>query len=524
MPTIDELLAAREVREEEPKGLLRPGDVVDGWRVAAFVGRGRSAEVYRVINTKLGGEGALKLLVDESKGLGERFTLETDVLRSVALAALPRYFGSGRIETGAAAGRRYLVMEYLQPLLLPLEPEKIRDFIHSLAVGVFALHSRGFLHRDLKPANILLRQDGTPVIIDLGLVKRMSLDAPDGAEPRGEISIIDGKPVGLGTRGFAAPEQLLEGRSSVAGDVYSLGAILRAAFGLKPPAKWSAVIAKATAAAPEDRYQSAQEFELAAMLAGRKSRPYDIVLEVVVGATWVVLLIAMLHFACCSRADAPVPAAPVDPAATNAAREVVAENAAASRPTEPLERRPGESEEAFLSRILPLAEAGDAEAENLAAEAYFNGRGTPVNLNAAAELYARAAAKGRVGAQAAYGLCLLRGWGCEKNADEAASWFLKAANGGNLGAMNDLAFCFMHGIGVDKDQTEGFQWAMKAAESGHPGAQTMVGECYLKGYGVEPDQRRSDLWLMRAARQGNARAKELLRAAETAAQHNNEEE
>ena len=52
----------------EPSARLSRGEVVGCWRVEAYLGRGLSAEVYRVTNVRFGHEGALKLLVDGSRG------------------------------------------------------------------------------------------------------------------------------------------------------------------------------------------------------------------------------------------------------------------------------------------------------------------------------------------------------------------------------------------------------------------------------------------------------------------------
>ena len=49
---------------EQRGGLLVCGEIVDEWRVEAYLGRGLSAEVYRVTNVRFGHDGALKLLVD----------------------------------------------------------------------------------------------------------------------------------------------------------------------------------------------------------------------------------------------------------------------------------------------------------------------------------------------------------------------------------------------------------------------------------------------------------------------------
>ena len=494
--SIEGFLAARPA-ECPSAGLLSPGDVLGEWRVAAFVGAGRSAEVYRVVNTRLGGEAALKILSDGSSGLRERFGLEMDAVRTLAVSSLPRFFGSG-----VRRGMPYYVMEYLQPLVLPLDAAEVVPFMESLAAAVAELHAAGFVHRDLKPANVLLRRGGRPVLIDLGLVKRIG----DASRPsRGALSVVDGKPVGVGTPGFAAPEQLIDGVATERSDVFALGEMLRACCGGRMDRKLRRVLRQATAADPEDRYPDAVAFGKAVAAASEcKGR-----MPLVAAACVCAIACAYLLVPSSSTPNTPTPNIPTPNTPTYNSSTPNSSTPGSS--PESLTRQPGESEMDHMARLLSLAEEGNAEAQTLAAEGYYYGRGVKKDESEAVRLYRLAADANHGGAQVSLGNCLLRGIGCDRNPDEAVAWLSRAASQGNLGAMNDLAFCFRNGIGVDKDDTEAFLWAMKAAESGHPGAQAFVGECYLEGYGVEANQRRADDWLQRAARQGNERAKMLLR-------------
>ncbi len=493
---LEGLLAARP-KERVSRGRLPLGTVVSNWRIEAFLGAGRSAEVYRVTHVRMGGEGALKLLVDASYGLGARFELEMEVLRTLAIPSLPRFFAAGTCE-----GRPYYVMEYLQPLILPLPHGSVVPFMLSLAESVGALHAAGYIHRDLKPANILRRKTGEPVLIDLGLIKR--IDAPTETAQAG-VSIVNGQRVGVGTRGFAAPEQLLEGKSSVRSDIYALGKVMRACGGKSLGSRARAVIRKAVAEDPEERYPTAEAFA-DALRGCRHPTP------LVWGALGIGLgtFLAWCVFFCLAPLARDVPEKPLPPATPPA--EPSARPSAAERTDElALERNPGESDAAYLQRVLPFAENGDNRAQCIVAEAYFHGRGAERDYAQAVRWYAPAAAAGQIGAQASLGLCNLRGWGCPPNPRKAAYWFHRAAKGGNLGAMVDLAFCYHTGLGVARDDKMAFDWAMKAAQRGHMRGQCMVGEYYLDGYGVEKDQRRADDWLQRAARQGDERAQELLR-------------
>ncbi len=483
---IEQFLSARPPEAEVPRRLA-DGAILDGWKVVAFIGAGRSAEVYRVINLRIGGEAALKLLIDTSHGLLERFRLEVDVLRSLAIPALPRFFGEGRV-----GELPFYVMEYLQPLMRPLPRTEILPFMMTLAASVEMLHAAGYVHRDIKPANILRRRSGEPVLIDLGLVKRIGAGGTTISEG---LSLVDGKMLGVGTPDFAAPEQLIKGEATVRSDVFALGKMLKECGGKSLGAAVRRIIRRATAEDPEDRYRDVASFS-AALRQAKYSRfrfalASCIVLFAALGAAFLFL----------GKPIAPpfvrqqVP--PVVEPAENAVKSLLQE--------------PGETDADYLKRLLVYAEAGDREAQSKAAEAYFHGRGTPTNLTTAVRLYQLAADAGHVGAQVSLGNCLLRGIGCEKNPDQATIWLHSAAKAGNLGAMVDLAFCYRNGVGVTRDTKKAFSWAMKAAENGHPSGQAFVGECYQFGYGVEVDSRLADIWLQWAARQGNARAKFLLR-------------
>lgn len=502
----DPIEAWLEARPSESGGCgrLRCGACVGEWHVEAYLGAGLSAEVYRVRNLRLSYEGALKLLVNDARNLKSRFMAEIDALRFLTLPALPRFFGSG--EHG---GMPYYVMEFLLPIPDPMPRGEVPRFMNKVAKAVQTLHEAGYVHRDLKPGNILLRRNGDPVLIDLGLVKkRGNAHTPLGWKPR-SVSMVDGRPVGVGTIDFAAPEQLLEGKSIVQGDVFSLGKIAWYLYEGRPPQSMRSIIHRATREIPTERYESAQAF--AAAVRRRNRRAFLWLALAALGAAAIAL--AIVFRAEIKRLMVGL-LVPQEAVAVQAQDGGTAEDGILPfvpfEPEEDLQQRSDETPEAYFSRMESLAELGDSIAQIAVAEAYFHGKGAPTNRVAAVEWYRRAAEAGEAAAQASLGLCLLHGWGCDKNLDEAAEWYAKGAEQDDLNAINGLAFCLLNGLGVDKDEKKGFNIAMRAAVRGHAPSQTLVGECYLAGRGVERDKERGEEWLYRAARRNNRRAETLL--------------
>lgn len=440
---------SRRRRDDPPDCRLQRGEVVDDWRVEAFLGKGLSAEVYRVVGVSSGREGALKLLIDSSRGLGERFRAEADMLRRLPLLSLPRYLGGGK--WGDAP---YYVMEHLQPLPAEIPRAAVPAFMVAVARAVHALHDAGYIHRDLKPGNIMLRRGGGPVLIDLGLAKRHDAGVIDPVVRHGRsISIIDGRPVGVGTLDYAAPEQLLKAEASVQSDVFSLGKIMLSLYDGKPPRSLRPVIRRATREQPDDRYSSAREFANAIRHRNHGRWAFAVLL---IAAAAAAVLLWRLKF--------PASPPPVPPIAPPIAP-----------PAPSLEQFPDELPGDYFRRMRERAERGDAAAMHKT------------------------------------GLLLFYGTGCEPDRPTAFRWYLRAAELDNVSAMNDLAYSLLHGFGIDANPEEGFAWALKAAERGHSPSQTMVGECYSNGIGTEADGAKALEWLQRAAMQGNNRARMLLR-------------
>jgi len=132
-----------------------------------------------------------------------------------------------------AARRSYVVTEYVAGVTLDdhlrahgaLDESRAIEVARRLCEAVEHLHARGFVHYDIKPGNVILCDDGTIRLIDLGL-------AHAAATSRFSLT---GPPPAIGSAEYVAPEQIRRRRGRKSVDVYALGAILYALLTGRPP-------------------------------------------------------------------------------------------------------------------------------------------------------------------------------------------------------------------------------------------------------------------------------------------------
>ncbi|MFG3085595.1 serine/threonine-protein kinase [Streptomyces parvulus] len=141
------------------------------------------------------------------------------------------------------------------------EPGQLRAMVEAVAAGLADAHQHDWIHRDIKPGNILLL-DGRWVVADWGIVRR----------PRGQTSTAGLlTTTGIGTEGFAAPEQFIDGHDvTPASDIYSLGQLIGWILtGIWPqtnrpllpePGPWYGVVRQATQLDPNRRPQDMSAF------------------------------------------------------------------------------------------------------------------------------------------------------------------------------------------------------------------------------------------------------------------------
>lgn len=277
------------------------------YRLIEPIGHGGMGAVYRAEDLPLGRHVALKVLdaADPSGELAARLAREARVLAQLEHPGIVPVHDVGELGDGRIFYTMKLVRGHRLDRYLAESPslaERLRVFARICEAVAFA-HSRGVLHRDLKPQNIMVGSFGEVLVMDWGVAKvlkggdegeetTLAPATPAMAEepPERTFEGLDTTQHGvvMGTRGYMAPEQA---RGEIASldartDVYSLGAVLRfllsdgsaavdtttstigtgdrpARSGSELPAhlpkRLRAIVEKALAPNPEDRYAGADE-------------------------------------------------------------------------------------------------------------------------------------------------------------------------------------------------------------------------------------------------------------------------
>jgi serine/threonine-protein kinase len=281
--------------------LPQPGDLIaEKYRILGTLGAGGVAYVLEAHHELLDKAVALKVLAPEAargrsfETLAEKFLVEARAAAKVDSPYVARVMDVGTLESGAP----FIVMERLEGcnldelLFLEQRPkiEDAVDYVLQTLQGLAHAHVLGVVHRDLKPANLFLAKqpDGTSTvkILDFGIAFILD-DA--GQPPASERVAAKGAIVGSPM--YMSPEQVRnDGTIDHRTDIWSLGVVLyelvtgKVPFGasaqgmgelfgsilhdpLEPiskkredaPKELDAVIAKALARDPNERYENVAE-------------------------------------------------------------------------------------------------------------------------------------------------------------------------------------------------------------------------------------------------------------------------
>ena len=283
---------------------LGPGDLIgETYRVVRRIGEGGMGEVYEVAHARLAGRYAIKLLLREiasDPNLMARFQREAQVTSSLRHPNIVQVLDFQRLPDGTS----YIVMEFLEGVDLAQELRRggsmplprVGALIDQVASGLAAAHEQGIVHRDLKPANLFLvvlqgSRRELIKIVDFGISKvRTSavnltrtdtvMGTPQYMSPeqaQGQTDRIDARSDQFSLATIA--HEMITGTCAFSGDsiptvMYQLvhgqpAPLLK--DGLPVSAEVEAVLHRALAKQPEDRYPTVLDFAdaFSAALAGR---------------------------------------------------------------------------------------------------------------------------------------------------------------------------------------------------------------------------------------------------------------
>ncbi len=173
--------------------------------------------------------GVLKVAHADHELARARMAREAEALAAIGAPAVPRFDGTGVL----AGGRAWIAMEKVSGQGLTsltfggaLGAERAVSIVLATLEALRHVHAAEFLHRDLKPDNLVRRPDGTVVILDLGLARKLPTDPDDPTRAN----------VAVGSLEYMPPEQLVDAASvGVTSDLYAIGCILFELCAGRPP-------------------------------------------------------------------------------------------------------------------------------------------------------------------------------------------------------------------------------------------------------------------------------------------------
>ena len=254
--------------------MLQVGSLVDGrYKILSEIGHGGMSVVYMAINEKANKTWAVKEVRKDGKmdfnTVRAGLIAEIETLKKLNHPNLPSI-----VDVIEDQDSFIIVMDYIEGRSLDVILEEtgaqsevnVVDWALQLCDVFGYLHSRTppIIYRDMKPANVMLKPDGSIMVIDFGTAKT--------------FDVTSGETTGIGTRGYAAPEQYGGlGRTDARTDIYCLGLSMyhmltninpcitlvtdKSIRAVNPALSrgLDQIILKCTQDNPDDRYQSCAE-------------------------------------------------------------------------------------------------------------------------------------------------------------------------------------------------------------------------------------------------------------------------
>ena len=258
------------------------------YELDGVVGRGGMAEVYRARDIRLDRIVAIKTLradLARDQIFQARFRREAQSAASLNHPSIVAVYDTGEdMATGVPVP--YIVMEYVdgrtvRDLLQEghrLLPERSLEIIDGVLRALDYSHQAGIVHRDIKPGNVMVTRNGDIKVMDFGIARAMS-DAQATMTQTAQV---------IGTAQYLSPEQARGERVDSRSDLYSTGCLLYELLTGRPPftgdspvaiayqhvrenpvppsrvdpdvPPWAdAIVLKAMAKSPADRYQTAAD-------------------------------------------------------------------------------------------------------------------------------------------------------------------------------------------------------------------------------------------------------------------------
>ena len=308
--------------------MLEIGSLVDGkYKILSEIGHGGMSVVYMAINEKANKTWAVKEVRKDGRMdfniVRQGLMAEIDTLKRLKHPYLPSI-----VDVIEDDETFIIVMDYVEGRSLDkiLEEHGVQqesvvvEWAKQLCDVLGYLHSRtpAIIYRDMKPANVMLKPDGTVTLIDFGTAKNYEINY--------------GETTGIGTIGYAAPEQYIGsglGRTDARTDIYCLGMTLYHLLTGQDPCRnlisdtsiravnpalsrgLDSIIRKCTAHQPEDRYQSCEElmydlenYEILEPLYKKKQkRKFSIFIGTLAASVLCVAAGLSFHFAASAKAS-----------------------------------------------------------------------------------------------------------------------------------------------------------------------------------------------------------------------------
>jgi serine/threonine-protein kinase len=277
-------------------------DLLGGrYRLGEVIGRGGMAEVRHATDVRLGRDVAVKCLrpdLASDPSFQSRFRREAQSAAALDAPCIVAVYDTGEDDRGVP----WIVMEYVDGRTLRdvlstegrLLPQRALEVTADVCSALEVAHAAGMVHRDIKPANVMLTSRGDVKVMDFGIARAAA----------GNESTMTGTESVIGTAAYLSPEQARGEHVDARSDVYSTGCLLYELLTGSPPftgdsavavayqhvredpvppsafdngleqetaATLDAVVLKAMAKNPANRYQSADEMreDLLRAAAGR---------------------------------------------------------------------------------------------------------------------------------------------------------------------------------------------------------------------------------------------------------------